>query len=123
MEKKLEKEGSTLGKRDRKINYTNYSNKTQKIAEPTKVIQSQVEVEEPITENTKVESVTGVVVNCGNLNIRQEPSIDGEILCSVPVFTELEVCIDDKSTDEWFHVYTASGIEGFCMRQYVDVCL
>ena len=79
-------------------------------------------VVETITTETEavVETVIGVVTECVKLNIRKEPSKDADILCEVKVDSELQVDLS-KSTDDWYNVCTSAGIEGFCMKEYVNI--
>lgn len=70
-------------------------------------------------ENTP-DPIMGFVDNCLKLNIRKEPNLKADILCEVPVSTEL--LIDpSRSNEEWFSVITDSGISGFCMAKYVKI--
>ena len=63
------------------------------------------------------EPVIGLVSNCANLRIRKEPDDKAEVLGTIPVNTE--VIVDkDKSIGEF---YTDSGLEGFCMKQFITV--
>lgn len=62
----------------------------------------------------------GVVTNCVKLNVRNKPEDKAKILTEVPVLSELEI-EKEKSTDKWYKVTTASGISGFCMKQFVSV--
>ena len=71
---------------------------------------------------TLVETVDGTVVNCAKLNVRANPSATAEIVCVLTVGSEIEINIS-KSTDEWFNVYTAAGVEGYCMRKFVNANL
>lgn len=71
------------------------------------------------TKEETVEMVNGFV-NCPKLNIRKEANIVADIVCVVNESTELMIDME-KSEDEWFKVYTAEGIEGFCMKQFVKI--
>lgn len=62
----------------------------------------------------------GVVAHCENLNVRALPDPESEIICVIPGGTEVMIN-EEKSTDEFFKVYTAAGIEGFCNRNYISV--
>lgn len=62
----------------------------------------------------------GVVVGCGKLNVRKEPSTSAEVVCEALLKSEL-IIDPDKSTDEWFSVCTSAGFEGYCMKKFVDV--
>lgn len=84
----------------------------------------------PIQEETKSQEVKiGVVANCGSLNLREQPSVDSNVVCQMDIGTE--VIIDETapvegevrhaSADEFYKVCTAAGIEGFCMKKYIEV--
>jgi uncharacterized protein YgiM (DUF1202 family) len=60
------------------------------------------------------------VVGCEKLNVRNKPSITGNVLCTVAKNDVLTID-ERKSTKEWYSVTTASGINGFCMRKYVGL--
>lgn len=68
------------------------------------------------------ETVTGVVAGCKKLNVRAEPNMTAEILFVLDASTEIEID-PAKSTSEWLNVCTAAGIEGYCMRKFVDAHL
>lgn len=60
----------------------------------------------------------GRVYNCEKLNVRQEPKATAPIVCEL--FRNAEVEIQEfGSTDDFYMVYTASGITGFCMKKYI----
>ena len=85
--------------------------------EDTKPIDETVEVIEPIES---VKTHTGVVYNCEKLNIRKSASKDSDVVAVVDVGSEL--LIDTaKSTYNFYKVCTASGIEGYCMSEFVKV--
>lgn len=72
-------------------------------------------------ENEKInEEVKIGVVNCNKLNVREEPSLDSTIVCEVNSQTELMID-ESESTDDFYKVFTASGIEGFCMKEFIAV--
>lgn len=113
--------------------YNNYSKPYSRPVNPETVIEEveTVEVEEipeeiPVIEEasvvkpTPVMEVTGVVIDCSKLNMRFEPSADAEIMCTLIRGTE--VVIDEaESTDEFYAVCTPAGMEGYCMRKYIEV--
>lgn len=119
-----------------KHNYTQYSNakkyddkpKTEEMVEPVECVESV----EPIVEVKMVEetvktvpipkTINGVVANCTKLNIRKDPSVHAEILGVVNVDSEMKIDMD-KSNDKWFYVSTAVGIDGYCMRDFVNAKL
>ena len=90
------------------------------------------ELEFMVTEETKDEEVeavekeseeadaifVGTVINCGKLNLREKPSLQGKVICELP--KGFEVMVDRaESTNEWYKVYLESGLSGFCMKRYV----
>lgn len=110
-------------------NYSNYSRPNDK--KPTTHVPTvpyvPVPAPEPVLVEESVETVTiakaeGVVVNCGKLNVRAEPSIDADVVAVLNAQSEIEIDVV-KSTDEWFHVCTAAGVDGYCMRKYVEAHL
>ena len=78
-------------------------------------------VDQPVEEAPKKESKVGIVVNCEKLNLRRSPLKDSD---GANVITELlsgvAVVIDeDESTPNFYKVTTETGLEGYCMKQYV----
>lgn len=116
-----------------KHNYTQYSNakkyddkpKTEESVEPAEPAESAVEVkmvEETVKTVHIPKTINGVVANCTKLNIRKDPSVHAEILGVVNVDSEMKIDMD-KSNDKWFYVSTAVGIDGYCMRDFVNAKL
>lgn len=81
-----------------------------KIVEPVK----EVDVIEPVKE------VKGVVINCARLNVRKEPEPKAEVLCTVDANCELMVD-EANSTEDFYKVYTAAGIEGYCVKYFIAI--
>lgn len=126
-----------------KRNYSQYSKKKDKPTNPmtdTPVEEAKTIVDdktkkalynlEPVVEmvNETVETVTlpelleGTVVGCAKLNVRAEPNITADIVCVLDNMTELAVDVAN-SNNEWVRVCTATGIEGYCVRKFIDVLL
>lgn len=122
-----------------KHNYTQYSNankydnkpKTEEMAEHDNLIDNADFVEEVdavkmVEETVKTvpipKTINGVVANCTKLNIRKDPSAHSEILGVIDVDSEMKIDMD-KSNDKWFYVSTAVGIDGYCMRDFVNAKL
>lgn len=87
------------------------------------VVDDSAEIVEdtPVTETVEeVAEVFGVVTDCLRLNIREEPTKDSAVVTIVTCLDELKID-PDNSTDEWYAVCTASGVEGFCMKKFVAV--
>lgn len=115
-----------------KHNYSQYSNKNNKrnhdntnesrVSAEAAPVTSALELVNETVETVPVEIVEGVVVNCAKLNVREHPSVDAEVVSVLNVQSEMQINVS-KSTEEWFHVCTATGIEGYCMRKYVNAYL
>lgn len=74
----------------------------------------------PVDEAVSIETetVSGVVTDCLRLNVRKEPSSDGEVLTIIDTLSEVVVDVA-SSSDEFYKICTAAGIEGFCMKKYI----
>lgn len=122
-----------------KHNYSQYSKKTSD-HKPVNSIESSPEVKmevepsktsalpvyelvnETVDTVTMPKTVSGVVVNCAKLNVREEPSANAEVVCVLDVMSEIKIDAS-KSDNEWFKICTATGVEGYCMRKFVDARL
>ena len=109
-----------MSKQNRRTNYTNYSSKKPN-DEPQNSITDEVteSVSAEVSESVEATNPVGVVVGCEKLNVRKEPSINSDVVFQFPCNMEIEIFLD-KSTDDWLHVCNAAGIEGFCMKKYID---
>ena len=94
-----------------KNDYTQYTNKREK---------EFIKEETILDIEAKPEPTIGSVVDCNTLNVRKEPSIESEVLCEISWSTELMV-YEDESTDEFYKICTASGIEGYCMKKFISI--
>lgn len=120
-----------------KKNYTNYNNMSnnpepvveksfmnepiEEVEEVTEAVATTDPIEAPeVVEEPEVKTVYGYVDKCEKLNIRKRPSKNAEVVCVAPA--KSEVMIDtDKSTNDWFSVRTAAGIDGFCMKNFITI--
>lgn len=73
-----------------------------------------------VLEVEKPEPVTGVV-DADMLNVREAPVMNPKnILGTIKKGEEVEIDTEE-STDDFYKVYTAKGLEGFCMKQFIRV--
>lgn len=112
-------------------NYSKYSNKKTneqsgevKMGSATAVepVVRPVLVEEAVETVELPKTVKGVVVDCMKLNVRANPKTNADVLCVLNVGSEMEIDVAG-STDEWFRVNTAAGVDGYCMRKFVNAKL
>ena len=80
-------------------------------------------VDQPVEESPKKETKVGIVANCEKLNIRRSPLKDSDGANSITVLLPgVAVVIDeDESTSNFYKVITEDGLEGYCMRQFIEV--
>ena len=115
-------------------NYSNYSKKEKEKVKQENVKEEVVETveSEPVKEEavetvdgepipTEEPTSQGVVFNCERLNIRKGPDKKEEVLCIVNKGSKLT--IHDKGTSDWLKVTTEDGVEGFCMKKFVDLII
>lgn len=81
-------------------------------------VEAPVVVETPVQEAPK--PLLGYVANCEKLNVRKKPSLTAEVVCVIADHTDVEID-KEESTDEFYKVSLASGVEGFCMKKYIAV--
>lgn len=62
----------------------------------------------------------GKVHSCTKLNVRMLPSKSSSIVCELLVGSE--IMIDEKtSTALFYKICTEHGIEGYCMKEFVEI--
>ena len=102
--------------------YMGYDEETKSLADVTEEVEEEIaEVNEPEEATKEADStVVGYVSGCLKLNIREEGYPGANVVCVVPEKTALLIEVAE-SNDEWYKVYTETGMEGFCMKQYVTL--
>lgn len=76
------------------------------------------EVRKEITSATKRATISGVVTDCMKLNVRKEPNPDAEVVAIIELLSEVTVDMD-ASSEAFYKICTAAGIEGYCMKKYI----
>lgn len=79
-------------------------------------------VEEPVTEEIveePVEPVTGLV-NVAKLNVRMNPDTNADVACVIEEGTSVQID-EGESTEDFYNVYTVTGLEGYCMKQFITI--
>lgn len=98
-----------------KHDYTKYSGNM--VVDPAiEEIVNAVAEPDPVEEPQEVLGY----VNCKLLNVREEPSKDANVVCKIASKNEVEIDLEN-STDEFFKIVTAAGVEGFCMREFITL--
>ena len=80
-------------------------------------------LDQTLEETPKKESKVGIVANCEKLNLRRSPLKDSN---GANIITELlsgvAVVIDeDESAPDFYKVTTETGLEGYCMRRFIEL--
>lgn len=76
------------------------------------------DVEDEIKEDDNV--VYGEVSKCSKLNVREKPEPNAKVVCMIDVGTELMIDMTN-SIGKWFKIYTESGVEGYCMNDFITI--
>ena len=75
------------------------------------------EIEESISD---INTITGIVIDCKILRVRNAPGLDSDIICEIEAGSIVE--IDEvNSTEEFYKVCTETGIDGYCMKKFIKV--
>lgn len=78
---------------------------------------AEVSVIEPDV-STEPEFQNGVVINCIKLNVRENPAAGSRVVSIIDAGSELAV-ITDESFGNFYKICTESGVEGYCVKDYV----
>lgn len=79
------------------------------------------EVKEPPVKPTAAEKpFIGVVTDCLRLNVRKEPEADAPVVAIIDCLSQVTVDVE-ASTELFCKVRTPDGIEGFCMKKYIQL--
>lgn len=69
------------------------------------------------TQNTKGQQY-GVVTDCLHLAVYEFPDQDSEIATIITALTEVMVDMN-ASTDDFYKICIAAGIQGYCKKKYI----
>lgn len=119
-------------------NYNKMSKKNNNVkAKPVKPVETETTETEPVkpvetettettetpetteTEPTKPEAIDGVV-NCTKLYVRSDATVDSEPVGIIDRGSEVFI-YEDESTEEFYKVCAATGLEGYCMKKFISV--
>ena len=93
------------------------------VATPSETVVPEVKMVTETVETVMLpKTVTGEVANCYKLNIRVAPVANARIEAIVDAGTKLTINVNE-STDDWFKITTESGVNGYCMKKFVDARL
>lgn len=71
-------------------------------------------------DGTSTNDLYGTIVSCNKLRVRMRPSKESDIIAIMD--RNAEVLIEEsESTEEFYKICTASGIIGYCMKQFIHI--
>ena len=76
--------------------------------------------EAPVKPPVSEKPFIGVVTDCLRLNVRKEPEADAPVVAIIDCLSQVTVDVD-ASTELFCKVRTSDGIEGFCMKKYIQL--
>ena len=87
--------------------------------------ESQQNISDPesdinIAANDETSELIGYVTDCVKLNVREAASKDSNALCEI-ILNSKVIVDEENSTDDFYKVTTETGVEGYCMKQYINV--
>ena len=98
-------------------NYSKFSKPFKKKEENNKPMEGQITIDEVVNNDV----LTGIVTGCEKLNIREKADKSGKVLTVLNKDVEVEVELDAPTTPDFYKVKTASGLEGYCMKQFITI--
>lgn len=89
------------------------------VVEETPVVEAPVEdVAESNVETATI--LTGKVKECTSLNVRAQPSTTARVVCVISKGAEVQIDMS-ASTEDFYKVYTTSGISGYSMKKFISI--
>lgn len=85
--------------------------KTEVEAAGEEITDKYFELEDPLKD--------AKVVNCRQLNMREQPKADAKILCVINESTPIKVHMLDSTQD--FYKVIMGRTEGYCMKKFIEV--
>ena len=96
------------------------NNQKSKVVDSTPAVISEPEVAAPAIPEVETPKNLGKVVDCVRLNVREEPSTKASVVFEINVGST--VFIDETcSTDEFYKICTEHGVEGYCMKKFIEI--
>lgn len=104
------------------------------VSQDTTAVEDVEPIEETVTAPTEPEAVevcasepekaagtaSAIVINCAKLNVREEPSPKACIVAVIDASNEV-VIYGDEGFGNYYKVCTASGIEGYCIKDFLEL--
>lgn len=75
---------------------------------------------ETVTESTPI-VVDGTVSNCVQLRVRETPDNSSDNEIGLLTLADGVLVNLTESTDDFYKITTAAGLEGYCMKQFINI--
>ena len=92
----------------------------EKVANESQQNISDPESDIDVAVNDETSDLIGYVTDCVKLNVREAASKDSNVLCEI-ILNSKVIVDEENSTDDFYKVTTETGVEGYCMKQYINV--
>ena len=92
----------------------------EKVANESQQNISDPESDIDVAANDETSELIGYVTDCVKLNVREAASKDSNVLCEI-ILNSKVIVDEENSTDDFYKVTTETGVEGYCMKQYINV--
>ena len=98
-------------------------NPVDETAEPVEPVESMATEKTVETEESVKTTMHGIVVNCKKLNLRKSPlkDSDGANVITTLLAGATVVINESDSTPNFYKVTTETGLEGYCMKQFIKL--
>ena len=90
------------------------------VVEETEEVVNEVEPE-VVEETEEAEVLTGQVVNCTKLNVREDASKEAKVLCVLEKDTIVNIDPKVDQTADFYQVHTQDGVIGYCMKKFIEI--
>ena len=96
------------------------NNQKHEMVDITPMVVSEPEVVVPTVPEKETPKNLGKVIDCVKLNVREEPNTKASVVFEITVGST--VFIDETcSTDEFYKICTEHGVEGYCMKKFIEI--
>lgn len=111
-------------------NYNKMSKKNDKVeTEPVKPVETETTATKPdkpvetetteAPKTTETEPIEGTV-GCEKLYVRSDATVDSDPVGIIDRGSKVFI-YEDESTEEFYKVCAATGLEGYCMKKFISV--
>lgn len=75
-------------------------------------------IEDDLKTKEAVKYTRGIVCDCTKLNVRSQPSVDSEVLCTIDKGAKVYIK-HKESNEDWYEVIAVDKIHGYCMKEFI----